>query len=297
MNAPINIFIRASDGRLLVRPGHAALRASSAVTGEQVVTVDGQPQRGTKMSLDAYEWLFPTIDAAPTAKRINGTKTQPINGSVGPMQAGGSTGTATCTWDFLALDRNDSGAPALGHPTSKPPVVDNRPVLERAAPGTRSVIGAKQTTDPAPQSPPTSGDTAIVESPAYTKKLHFNRPSNCPGLKDIDAQYDTLKASVELAIDRAIRALQDEFNAGGTSLSLEQQRHILDQIHLLQGYKVQALEKLAKQKELAIRNVTETCQQQSGQTEQARDEAVMKSLNKATDALTQSYQSIIGDLH
>ena len=99
-NAPIALFIRASDGKLVLKSAHAQLRSKGGVSGTQKVTINGVPQTPGPISLEAFEWNFPGAEAASTSKTISGSSTNPTNGAVGPMQPGGSQGTATCTWNF-----------------------------------------------------------------------------------------------------------------------------------------------------------------------------------------------------
>ena len=99
-NAPIAFFVRASDGKLVIKSGHSQLRAKGGVSGAQQVTVNGVPQTPGSISLEAFEWSFPGAEASATSKTISGSQTVPTQGSVGPMQPGGSQGTAACTWNF-----------------------------------------------------------------------------------------------------------------------------------------------------------------------------------------------------
>jgi hypothetical protein len=99
-NAPIALFVRASDGKLVIKSGHAQLRAKGGVSGTQQVTINGVAQTPAPISLEAFEWGFPGAEVAGTSKTIRGSQTVPTNGSVGPMQPGGSQGTAACTWSF-----------------------------------------------------------------------------------------------------------------------------------------------------------------------------------------------------
>lgn len=102
-NAPIAIFVRASDRQMVIKSWHAQLRSPGGVTGTQQVTVNGVPQTPGKINLEAFEWPFPAsgsvIRTAKTSE-FSGSKTAATHGSVGPMQPGGSQGTEQCTWHF-----------------------------------------------------------------------------------------------------------------------------------------------------------------------------------------------------
>jgi hypothetical protein len=102
ISAPIALFFRASDRRLVLKSWHAQLRSPRSVNGTQTVSVNGVVQSQTPMSLEAFEWAFPGSEVANTKTSISGSSTVPTRGSVGPMQPGGSQGTAACTWNFSA---------------------------------------------------------------------------------------------------------------------------------------------------------------------------------------------------
>ena len=99
-NAPIAMFVRASDGRLIIKSWHAQLRSPGGVTGTQQVTINGVPQSPGTISLEAFEWQFPLLQDAQTSTSVSGSSTTATNGAVGPMQLGGSQGTAACSWQF-----------------------------------------------------------------------------------------------------------------------------------------------------------------------------------------------------
>jgi hypothetical protein len=111
-NAPIAVFVRASDGKLIIKSWHAQLRSPGGVTGSQKVVISGvvQSPQGV-ISLEAFEWAFPAVEEVASSTSVDGSSTKATNGSVSPMQPGGSHGTATCTWQFLKKSR--PSAPAL----------------------------------------------------------------------------------------------------------------------------------------------------------------------------------------
>ena len=103
-NAPIAIFVRASDRRIIMKAWHTQLRSPGGVTGTQQVTINGIRQTPGKLDLEAFEWQFPAsgtaIDSATSSPQFRGSRTAAIQGSVGPMQPGGSRGTEQCSWHF-----------------------------------------------------------------------------------------------------------------------------------------------------------------------------------------------------
>ena len=100
-SAPVAVFVRASDGKLILKAWHAQLRQAGGVSGTQQVTINGVVQPPVAaISLEAFEWSFPAVDGVSTSRTLSGSKSSPTTGSVGPMQPGGSKGTAACTWNF-----------------------------------------------------------------------------------------------------------------------------------------------------------------------------------------------------
>ena len=100
-DAPIAVFVRASDGKLILKSWHAQLRSPGGVTGSQRVTINGVVQTPEgKISLEAFEWAFPAAQDVASSTSVGGSSTKATNGTVGPMQPGGSHGTAACTWQF-----------------------------------------------------------------------------------------------------------------------------------------------------------------------------------------------------
>jgi hypothetical protein len=100
-SAPTAVFVRASDGRLIIKSWHAQLRQAGGVSGAQQVTINGIAQPQVPISLEAFEWAFPTVDTVKTNSTLSGSKSMATTGAVGPMQPGGSKGTAACNWNFV----------------------------------------------------------------------------------------------------------------------------------------------------------------------------------------------------
>ncbi len=100
MSAPIATFIRASDGKRIIKSWHSQLRGRGAVNGSQQLIIAGKPEPPGTISLEAFEWAFPLIELPSTQKTITGSNSPKVTGSVGPMQPEGSQATATCTWSF-----------------------------------------------------------------------------------------------------------------------------------------------------------------------------------------------------
>lgn len=147
-SAPIAVFVRASDKRMLISAGHAQLRSAAAIQGYQQVTIDGKPQTPGKIAAEAFEWAFPEAAVSrpnPNANLIaNGSSTPVVSGSVGLMQPGGSQATASCTWQF-----SQGAAPA------PPPALTAQPIpTPPAQPAGGAANGAASGSTPACPSPP-----------------------------------------------------------------------------------------------------------------------------------------------
>jgi hypothetical protein len=116
LSAPIAVFVRASDGKILIQSRHTQLRAPGAIQGYQLQTIDGKRQPVGVIALEAFEWAFPLIEVTPATATTNatasGSRSQPTTGSVGPMQPDGSQGSAACTWQF-AQGRQVAAPPAV----------------------------------------------------------------------------------------------------------------------------------------------------------------------------------------
>lgn len=107
--APIAVFVRASDGKLIIKSWHAQLRSPGGVTGSQTVAINGVVQSPPGViSLEAFEWTFPAVEEVASSTSVDGSSMKATNGSVGPMQPGGSHGTAACTWQFLKKSRSSA---------------------------------------------------------------------------------------------------------------------------------------------------------------------------------------------
>jgi hypothetical protein len=116
MPAPISVGVRASDGAILIAAGHAQLRAANAVTGTQEVRIDGKVTSRTPIGLEAFEYTFPSSQAAAKSPHVSGDRSDSPVGSFGPMQPAGSKVEVRCLWDFQQGEAMPRGAAV--NPTS-----------------------------------------------------------------------------------------------------------------------------------------------------------------------------------
>lgn len=94
MNAPLGIFIRASDNRLVIKGYHSQLYSPSGVTGTQLMPTPGTVQFATT------EWTLPVIEDSPTSTSVSGSGTVVVGGTSLPLQPGATNTIANCTWQF-----------------------------------------------------------------------------------------------------------------------------------------------------------------------------------------------------
>jgi hypothetical protein len=148
----ISVLVRASDGRRLIRAGHAQLRQPGGVTGTQTQTVSGKAST-MAIAAEAFEWAFPAIEDASSSSRIQGSATSDVAGSFGYMQPAGARTTASCSWDF-AQGAAPSPVPQVIAMT--PPGSSAPGATPTAAPGGGAGVGSGGTSG-SPTNPPVGG--------------------------------------------------------------------------------------------------------------------------------------------
>jgi hypothetical protein len=114
MNAPIAIFVRASDGRLLIGAWHAQLAAPNATIASKQV---GGSQASSTTDW-VYEWKFPAIEDAATSTNVSGTETVMVSGNAIAIPAANASGTASRQWQFI------KGASAIAPGTPSAAIMD-----------------------------------------------------------------------------------------------------------------------------------------------------------------------------
>ena len=108
MNARLRIFVRASDGRLVIKGIHSPLVAPGATN---VVRQVGASQ--THVVYAAGEWVLPIIEDFGSSTNVSGTGTTVVAPTSMPMQSG-TSGTATCNWNFSKSVSGANPTPPLG---------------------------------------------------------------------------------------------------------------------------------------------------------------------------------------
>lgn len=158
-SAPIAVFIRASDNRLVIKLWHAQLRSIGGVTGLRQISSGGSSPAQFPLGSDAYEWAFPIIEDIATSSNVNGSGTIVVPGSIMPMQSPSTNGSANCTWQFSkGAASSPQPVPAVKMPTA----LSGNPQSF----GTVASQGQPQTSNPAsPQSGGSIGQPAVSGQP------------------------------------------------------------------------------------------------------------------------------------
>jgi hypothetical protein len=181
MNAPLTIFVRASDQRLMIGQYHAQVVAPSGVIG---VKQSG----GTRSNISsaAYEWRFPTIVAGVDDTVVSGSGAAPVSGGLLPLQSPAVTGSATCSWQFsrgggatpsLPATTPSSGVgPLVPGATVQPPVSTQSTPLgsTNANPGPSTSV----TTNPASNSGPANNSSGSLSGTASPQASSPGDPSS-----------------------------------------------------------------------------------------------------------------------
>jgi hypothetical protein len=99
-NAPIAIFIRASDKRLIIKLWHSQLSVPGAITGIRQVSTAGAAPTQSTIGNAGWEWPFPAIEDVGTSTSVVGSGTIVVSGGLLPMGSPAVNATATCKWQF-----------------------------------------------------------------------------------------------------------------------------------------------------------------------------------------------------
>ena len=124
--ANINIFVRASDNRLIIKPWHAQLSVFNAVNGTKQVTVNGVAQPPTSFSNTAWEWQFPRIEDSGTATNVSGTSQSQADAGSAELihHLGALPPNATCQWQLTQGPIAPTPTPAPTPPSIQAPVTN-----------------------------------------------------------------------------------------------------------------------------------------------------------------------------
>jgi hypothetical protein len=206
VDAPIAVFVRASDGRAFIQARHAQLRAR-AIQGSQQLVIDGKPQTPGPIAADAFEWAFPVVAVtrpAPGASLIaSGSSAPAVNGPVGLMQPAGTNATASCTWQFA------EGAGSVPAPPAAIPATPTAPPAVSSADGPAPTSVATAT--PPPPTPPTSVPTTPPPTSSTSTPPTSTTPTSTPPTSTPPASASTPPASTSPPASSGATARADLF--------------------------------------------------------------------------------------
>jgi hypothetical protein len=110
ISAPIGIFVRASDNRLVIKSMHAQVSQAGAISGTRQMTAGAQP---TAMTYTAFEWPLPPIEDTAAATTVSGSANETIAATFFPQALGNPGGAASCKWQFTKGTPARTGGPAV----------------------------------------------------------------------------------------------------------------------------------------------------------------------------------------
>ena len=116
MNAPMVIFVRASDKRLVIKTYHAPLYSPNGVIGTRQITSAGVAPAQSNVPSSTGEWILPVIEDSPDNSTVAGSAVTMVGGTAIPERPGGGNEPANCTWNFTkgAASGASAGAGAAG---------------------------------------------------------------------------------------------------------------------------------------------------------------------------------------
>ena len=178
VTAPLSVWIRKLDYTVRFTIRHSPLRSPGAATGTSTShSITGTPpDQTTPISYEVYEWTFPAIDQVDADKiTVAGSSTPQLTGSIAPGQPPKTTGSASCSWQFVR-----GGALASAPPP--PPTAISVASTPPAAPVTISGVGPASTIQVAPTtSVPTESTPATRSSTTSSAAL----PTRTTGMTSI----------------------------------------------------------------------------------------------------------------
>ena len=162
ISAPLRVFVRASDNRLIIKPWHTQLQAAGTTTGTRV-SATGQ----VAVQYSAFEWLFPAIEDVANSTNVSGSGTVPVATSSLPLAPPGTTGTAVYKWQLSHVQHTLPGTPPAAIAAGVPPVARVVTTPARTPAGTPASTPASSNTQ-TPAAPPASTQTpgTVTTTPA-----------------------------------------------------------------------------------------------------------------------------------
>ena len=124
ISAPIAVFFRGYDKRLIIKAWHSQLRQQASIRGTRLVSAAGAAPTQSALVSDAYEWQFQTVESDPTGTTVSGSGTVEVGGGYLLLQPTMASTKAACQWEFVKGAPSPAQLPAdepNSGPTSLPP--------------------------------------------------------------------------------------------------------------------------------------------------------------------------------
>ena len=124
ISAPIAVFFRGYDKRLIIKAWHSQLRQQASIRGTRLVSAAGAAPTQSALVSDAYEWQFPTVESDPTGTTVSGSGTVEVGGGYLLLQPTMASTKAACQWEFVEGAASPAQLPSdelNSGPTSLPP--------------------------------------------------------------------------------------------------------------------------------------------------------------------------------
>jgi len=139
--ASIAVFIRASDGRLIISTKNARQSVYGGISATRQITANGVAQTPTPISQTVFEWMFPHIEADASATVVDGSAQSPSEAlSADFIHTYGTTAPlAACRWHFTKGGAQTQDAVAIARQTNVSPTT----LANRMGPNTANAkVGA-----------------------------------------------------------------------------------------------------------------------------------------------------------
>ncbi len=183
ISAPLRVFVRASDNRLIIKPWHTQLLAAGTTTGTRV-SARGQ----VAVQYSASEWLFPAIEDVANSMNVSGSGTVPVATSSLPLAPPGTTGTAVCKWQLSHVQHTLPGTPPAAIAAGVPPVARVVTTPARPPAGTPASTPASSNTQTPAASAGLDANSWHGDNNACQRRARCKQSSDQPGPAGHDFQ-------------------------------------------------------------------------------------------------------------
>ncbi|HUL83309.1 MAG TPA: hypothetical protein VL131_14260, partial [Gammaproteobacteria bacterium] len=199
-DAPLAMFVRASDGKFIIRQWHSLATRENGVTGTREIVAGGATQQSSSISSAASEWPLPWIETTADAN-ITGSLSVPISGLGAELTPAGQSSTATCTWRFSRAASSNAASTATG------------------APAVQTTLGAAGAGQVPRQLAP--NQTTSTASPG-NQSIGPSSGASSFKASDCAAAFSSLAADIQQAYEKVEQAIETAY----AKLINDQQNHI-----------------------------------------------------------------------